>query len=228
MKKGGKKMQTVATAKPQARLRGEGLTEWLVISLVILALIAGWVLKVFIQGQTATFASEALSVRYPVDWLLGKDEETLFAVTDPDSLSTFKTTFSARVEALGEVEEKEYIFKVEGVDASVKPLGQVTGLNAAANRLIMRRNKELKEYNVLSARATTLMGLEALAIEYAYVDSPRAGWATGASLPVVVQAVDTVTVKGDQVYVFTYAADADILAQEKDTLTAILESVSLK
>jgi hypothetical protein len=222
--KGEKKMQTVATAKPQARLRREGLTEWLVISLVILALIAGWALKVSIQGQTATFASEALSARYPVDWLLGKDEEALFTVTDPDSLSTFKTTFSARLEPVGEMEEKEYVFKVEGVDASVKPLGQVTGLNAA----IMRRNKELKEYNILSTEETTLMGHEALAIEYAYVDSPRAGWATGASLPVVVQAVDTVTIKGDQVYVFTYAADANIFAQEKDTLVAILKSVSLK
>ena len=221
-------MQTVATAKPQARLRGEGLTEWLVIGLVILALIVGWVLKVSIQGQTATFASEILSVRYPVDWLLGKDEEALFTVTDPDSLSTFKTAFSARVEPLGETEEQEYVFKVEGVDASVKPLGQVTGLNTAANRLVMRRNKELKEYNVLSARATTLMGQEALAIEYAYVDSPRAGWATAPSLPVVVQAVDTVTVQGDQVYTFTYAADANIFAQEKDTLATILESISLK
>jgi hypothetical protein len=221
-------MQTIATAKPQARLRGEGLTEWLVIGLVILALIAGWVLKVSIQGQTATFASETLSVRYPVDWLLGKDEQALFTVRDPDSPSTFNTVFSARVEPLGEVEEQEYVFKVEGVDASVKPLGQVTGLNVTANRLVMRRNKELKEYNVLSARATTLMGQEALAIEYAYVDSPRAGWATSASLPVVVEAVDTITVKGDQVYVFTYAADANIFAQEKDTLSAILESVRLK
>jgi len=221
-------MQTVATAKPQARLRGEGLTEWLVIGLVILALIAGWILKVSIQGQTATFTSETLSVRYPVDWLLGKNEEALFTVKDPDSPSTFNTTFSARVEPLGEVEEQEYVFKVEGVDASVKPLGQVAGLNAAANRLVMRRNKELKEYNVLSARATTLMGQEALAIEYAYVASPRAGWATSASLPVVVQAVDTITVRGDQVYIFTYAADANIFAQEKDTLAAILESVSLK
>jgi hypothetical protein len=221
-------MQTVATAKPQARLRGEGLTEWLVIGLVILALIAGWVLKVSIQGQTATFASEALSVRYPVDWLLGKDEEALFTVRDPDSPSTFNTVFSARVEPMGEVEEQEYVFKVEGVDASVKPLGQVTGLNATANRLVMRRNRELKEYNVVAVRATTLMGQEALAIEYAYVDSPRAGWASAPSLPVVVQAVDSVTVKGDQVYIFTYAADANIFAQEKDTLAAILESVSLK
>ena len=87
-------MQTVATAKPQVRPRREGLTEWLVIGLVILALIAGWVLKVSIQGQTAPFASETLSVHYPVDWLLGKDEEALFTVTDPDSPSTFKTTFS--------------------------------------------------------------------------------------------------------------------------------------
>jgi len=226
--KGGKEMQTVETVKPQARLRGEGLTEWLVIGLVILALIAGWVLKESIQRQTAIFASETLSVRYPVDWLLGKDEEALFTVKDPDSPSTFKTTFSARVEPLGEAEEEEYVFKVEGVDASVKPLGQVTGLNAAANRIIMRKNKDLKEYNVLSARETILMGQEALAIEYAYVDSPRAGWATAPSLPVVVQAVDTVTVKGDQVYIFTYAADANIFAQEKDTLAAILESASLK
>ena len=221
-------MQTVATAKPQVRPRREGLTECLVIGLVILALIAGWVLKVSIQGQTAPFASETLSVHYPVDWLLGKDDDALFTVTDPDSLSSFKTTFSARVEPLGEVEEQEYVFKVEGVDASVKPLGEVTGLNAAANRLVMRKNKELKEYNVLSARATTLMGQETLAIEYAYVDSPRAGWATAPSLPVVVQAVDTITIKGNQVYVFTYAADANVFAQEKGTLAAILESVSLK
>jgi len=217
-------MQTVATAKPQARLRREGLTEWLVIGLVILALVAGWALKEFIQGQTATFASEALSVRYPVDWLLEKDEEALLTVRDPDSPSTFKTAFSVRVEPLEEPEEREYVFKVEGVDASVKPLGQVMGLNAA----IIRRNKELKEYNILSTKETTLMGQEALAIQYAYVDSPRAGWATGASLPVVVQAVDTVTIKGDQVYVLTYAADANIFAQEKDTLAAILESVRLK
>jgi hypothetical protein len=72
------------------------------------------------------------------------------------------------------------------------------------------------------------MGQEALAIEYAYVDSPKAGWATSASLPVVVQAVDTVAIRGDQVYIFTYAADADVFAQEKGTLITTLESVSLK
>jgi hypothetical protein len=221
-------MQTVTTAKSQARLRGEGLTEWLVIGLVILALIAGWVLKVLIQGQTATFASETLSVRYPVDWVLGKDEEALFTVTDPDSISTFKTTFSARVEPLEEVKEEEYVFKVEGVDASVKPLGQVSGLNAAANRIIMCKNRDLKEYNVLSTTPATLSGQNAIAIEYAYVDSPKAGWATAPSLPVVVQAVDTVTVKGDQVHIFTYAADANSFAQEKGTLAAIMESVRLK
>jgi hypothetical protein len=226
--KGRKEMQTVATAKSQARLRGQGLTEWFVIGLVILALIVGWVLKVSIQGQTATFASETLSVRYPVDWLLGKDEEALFTVKDPDSPSTFNTIFSAHVEPLEETEEEEYVFKVEGVDASVMPLGQVTGLNAAANRIVMGKNKDLKEYNVLSTTPTALSGQDAIAIEYAYVDSPRAGWATAPSLPVVVQAVDTVTVKGDQVYVFTYAADANIFAQEKGTLAAILESVNLK
>jgi hypothetical protein len=226
--KGREEMQTVATAKSQARLRGEGLTEWFVIGLVILALIAGWVLKVSIQGQTATFVSETLSARYPVDWLLGKDEEALFTVKDPDSPSTFNTIFSAHVEPLEETEEEEYVFKVEGVDASVMPLGQVTGLNAAANRIVMSKNKDLKEYNVLSTTPTTLSGQDAIAIEYAYVDSPRAGWATAPSLPVVVQAVDTVTVKGDQVYVFTYAADANIFAQEKGTLAAILESVNLK
>jgi hypothetical protein len=220
-------MQTVATAKSQARSRGKGLTEWLIISLVILALIAGWALKLSIQGQTATFASEALSARYPVDWILGKDDDTLFTVKAPDSPSTFNTTFSARVEPL-EVEEKEYVFKVEGADASVKPLGEVTSLDAVANRLVMRRNKELKEYNALSTRKTTLMGHLALAIEYAYVDSPRAGWATAPSLPVVVQAVDTIVVKDDQVYIFAYAADANVFAKEKDTLAAILESVSLK
>jgi hypothetical protein len=226
--KGRKEMQTVATAKSQARLRGEGLTEWFVIGLVILALIVGWVLKVSIQGQMATFASETLSVRYPVDWLLGKDEEALFTVKAPDSPSTFNTIFSARVEPLEETEEQEYVFKVEGVDASVMPLGQVTGLNAAANRIVMGKNKDLKEYNVLSTTPTTLSGQDAIAIEYAYVDSPRAGWATAPSLPVVVQAVDTVTVKGAQVYIFTYAADAHIFAQEKGTLAAILESVNLK
>jgi hypothetical protein len=94
-------------------------------------------------------------------------------------------------------------------------------------QLTEERGQELTAYRILKTGDTTVDDLEAAEISYAYVDDSSGGL-LHTSLPVVVQGVDILVIRGTNLYVFTFVAPATSFSQQTGTLDAILRSVQFK
>ena len=181
------------------------LDEFLVIALVIVALLLGWALKGWVQGQTVPFTSEAgvLSTQYPGNWLEQVDKETLISVSDVRGEGAFKTTFSVSARDMN----PDF------------PLTQ----NDLLVLLSVRRAEELTAYRVLGIDQGMVDGLEASKVDYAYVVEPAG--ALENSLPVVVEAADYVVIHEGMAYILTFASTADRFEEQEGVFDLILASV---
>jgi len=184
------------------------LDELLVIVLVIVALILGWALKSWVQGQTVSFTSDdgVVSLRYPADWLEQVNKGALLAVSDVRAEGVFKPAFSVAARELNP-------------DFPLTPRELVVTMS-------VQRAEELTGYRVLSVDPATVDGIEATTVSYAYVAEPAGSLQQ--TLPVVVEAVDWVVIHEDKAYVFTFAAESANFAQEERTFNSILASVELE
>ncbi len=177
-----------------------------VIALVALALIAGWGLKTWAESK-ATISADLdanLSLSYPALWATEMEKEKLLSIRDLQSEGTFKVSFSVAARELG--------------PAADKPVEDLI------RQLTEERGQELTAYRILKTDDTTVDDLEAAGISYAYVDDSSRGL-LHTSLPVVVQGVDILVIRGTNLYVFTFAAPATSFSQQTGTLDAILRSV---
>jgi hypothetical protein len=180
-----------------------------VIGWVILALMAGWGLKTWMEGQASIFTDldASLSLRYPASWTPQAEKGTLLSIRDLQSEGTFKTRFSVSVRALDPT-------AIKPVQDLIEPFTE-------------ERGQELTAYRVLETSDTEVDGLEAARISYAYVDEPTER-PFQTSMPVVVQGVDVLVTHGSNLYVFTFAAPATIFSQQAEILDAILHSVNVE
>jgi hypothetical protein len=180
-----------------------------VIGLFVLALIAGLGLKSWAQSR-ATLSADLdphLSLSYPAMWTEQMEKGTLLSIRDLRSEGTFKVAFSV---AARELEPPA----AGPVQDQVEPY-------------IQERGEGLTAFRILKIGETTVDGLAAVEISYAYVDDST--WSPlQASLPVVVQGVDTLVVRGTQLYVFSFAAPATSFSEQAETLDAILSSVQFE
>jgi hypothetical protein len=192
-----------ATATAKTNLGQHGLAEWIALALTAIALLAGWGLKSYVESRTVSTTAGGVSLSYPANWVRGGEGEDIITVFDPNSPSTVDTTFSV----------------------SAKPLPEGKGMDFLVSAHTLRRSQELAQFVALSTEPTTLAGEKAVAIHYGYAKTPQAGLAATAAMPVVVEALDTLVIRGDQFYVFTFAADAALYAQAGGTRRLLLDSV---
>jgi len=180
-----------------------------VIGLVALALIAGWGLKTWAEGKATISAhlDSNLSLSYPALWATEMEKEKLLSIRDLQSVGTFKVMFSVSVR--------------ESVSAANEPIEDLV------RQLTEERGQELTAYRILQTGDTTVDDLEAVEISYAYVDDSNRGLLR-TSLPVVVQGVDILVIRGTDLYIFTFAAPATSFSEQTGTLDAILRSVQFK
>jgi hypothetical protein len=131
------------------------------------------------------------------------DDGTLLSIANPVAAGAFRPTLKVYVRTL--------------------PQGQ--RLMDAATTWTLGRMSALREFHDLGTEEATINGQPALRVNYAYVADPPVGMGA-ASLPIVVQASDTVVVQGNQFFVFSSVSDA---SQDKDTaaLARVLTSVRL-
>jgi hypothetical protein len=185
-------------------LRG-WLNDLVVVVMVVVALILGWAVKAWVQGQTISFTSDdgALSLRYPADWLEQIDKDALLTVSDIQGEGTFKPTFSVTTRQMNP-------------DFPLTP-------NDVVVTLSLRKADELTAYRILSRDTGTVDGIQASKVTYAYVTEPTGALEQG--IPAVVQAVDWVVIHDGKAYVLTFAAAAENPAEEEGTFNAILASV---
>ena len=81
------------SAQRPVRARRDRWADWAVIGTLVLALLLGWAVMAFAEGQTSVYtdAESGVVLRYPKDWFLKADEDLIFQALDPDS-GAFKTT----------------------------------------------------------------------------------------------------------------------------------------
>jgi hypothetical protein len=181
------------------------LDELLVVALVIVALLLGWAIKGWVQGQMVTYTTDdgAVSLSYPDRWLEQSDKEALVAASDVRGAGAFKPSFSLRTREM----DPDY------------PLTE----NDLLVALSLERAENLTAYRAVSVEEGVVGGLEASKVTYAYVAEPVGG--LQASVPVVVQAVDWVVIHEGKAYILTFAAMADQFAEQDGVFSSILASV---
>ena len=156
--------------------------------LLMLALGATLLLRGQVQNQTTAFAPAdvPLTLAYPQSWsALEPIEGTLLAVEDPLTDSAFKTRF--------QIEARE-------LDPA-SPLD----LETLVNRRIEQRSQEQLGYQFLSSEPMNIGGVEAIAIEYAYVVQPI-DEPLRFSLPVVVRTREVLATIGTRSYLLLLSA----------------------
>jgi hypothetical protein len=201
-------METQTETRPipwETRLRYDAF----VIGSFILALLAGWALKSWVEGKATTFSDRdaALSLAYPASWAPQAVKGTLLSIRDLRSEGRFKSSFSVAVRELEAAGSAP-------VQDMVEPFTE-------------ERGEELTAYRVLEVRDMEVDGVPAVSISYAYIDEPSES-PFQTSLPVVVHGTDVLVSHGTRLYVFTFAAPATTFAQQAGTLDWILASVDLQ
>jgi len=198
-------MVGTASVRRVTALKG-WLDELLVVILVIVALLLGWAVKGWVEGQTGSFTSEdgSISLRYPARWLGQVDKNALLAVSDVRQQGVFKPTFSLSTREMN----PDF------------PLTQ----NDLLVTLSLAKAEELTAYRVLSVDPATVDGQTASTMTYAYVAEPAG--APQNAIPAVVQAVDCVVTHEGRAYVFTFATLAERFERDEAIFRSILGSVN--
>jgi hypothetical protein len=197
-------MEATTLVRRATPLKG-WLDDLLVVVLVIAALVVGWTIKGWVEGQTVTFTTEdgTLSLRYPDRWLEQVDKATLLTVSDIREAGVFKPTFSLTARELNPD------FPLTESDLVVT--------------LSIGKAEQLTAYRPLGVEQGLVGDLEASKVIYAYVFEPSGG--SQNVIPAVVEAVDYVVVYEGRAYIFTLAAPAEHFEEQEGTFGSILASV---
>jgi hypothetical protein len=155
---------------------------------VALALLLGWGVKVWAEGQKAasTNAAAGLTVYYPKGWLLREGADLAFAAVDPTS-GEFPTTYQVHV-------------------VPIAAAGQVTPtLSLLLNNASLDRAQEGAAYRLYDlVQGEDIGGQPAMEANYAYVAESSDLFTQ--RLPVVVEGLDVAIARGDQAYLFSLLA----------------------
>jgi len=173
------------------RTRRDRWADWLVVGLLALALLLGWAVMAYAQGQREIYTDDeaGLTVRYPQDWLLKADKKLAFQALDPGS-GGYKTTYQVRLSPVAASSEVTQTLAVVLNDAS---LARAQG--ATAFRLFdVEEGKPIADQPSMEASYV-------LVAESADLFSQR--------MPVVVQGLDIAVGRGETAYVFSLLAADD-------------------
>jgi hypothetical protein len=200
-------MESIRAEQKAIPLKG-WLAEAMVILVVAVALLLGWVLKSWVQGQTATFSSDegVLTLQYPARWLQHTEKDTLLTVSDVRAEGWFKPRFSVTTKDMN----PEYPLTATDVLVS----------------LSVQRAQKLTAYRILTTEEGTVDGLSASGLTYGYVSEPDQSLQLG--IPVVVEAVDWVVLREGKGYVFTFSAPAKDFPHLAGTLSSLMASVDFQ
>lgn len=201
-------MTTNSMALPRRARRSEE-PEWVVWLVVILLLVAGFFLKISIEGRTRTFNGSGVSISYPDGWVQLTGEGQLLYVADPFSSAQFPTGVTIRQ------------LPVEEVGRNLVTIGDVAAAWA------MRQGQDKQVYRVLNIEPAIINGQNAVRVEYAFVPQTAPGGQTN-TVPVVARAQDYLVQRGESLTVFTLAAAASVFEANADLWQSILDTVQIQ
>lgn len=192
------------------RARRDRYSDWAVLLVFVLALLLGWGVMAYVQGQRESYtdAATGLSVAYPRGWLLKGDGQLAFQASDPES-SGFRTTYQAKAWPI----------------SAEQPLTSTLG--AILNDASLGRAQQGTAYRLLSiAEGTVAHGEAAMEAEYVYVVEGSDLFVQ--QLPVVVRGLDVALPMGDRAFVFTLLASEDAYDRALAGFRKFVETATLK
>jgi hypothetical protein len=175
---------------------------------VIACLLIGWLIKVGIESRTISFhdPESGISLSYPAYWVTMPEENAVLAVFDPQTPSTFNTKLT--------LQSKDWSKELD--------IGNFIVQFSA------ERGRSLPLYRTISMNPITVNDLKAMKVEYAYAIDPIGVRAGVKSIPKIVRALDVIVPKGEEVFVFTCAAEEKEYEKSFPTFTSIIESIRIK
>jgi hypothetical protein len=188
--------------------------EWIVFALVAVALLAGWFLKMFIEGRTETFTDGNIAINYPAAWFrepMAAEQGLALKASDLHSASLYRPTLALQLTQA----------------APALPGTKEDRLTPTVTAWTFGNSQNLSNFRVLGTEHVNIAGQNAIRIDYTYVTEPIDSPYRRA-LPVVVEAVDYIIIAQDQAYVVTVAADAHDFEQAQDEFKTILDSLAFK
>jgi hypothetical protein len=177
-----------------------------VIGLYVFVFIAGLGLKTWVENEPITFTDRVtnLSLSYPSSWSPTREKGTLLSVRDLHGEGIFKAIFSVKVKELD--------------------LTEGTTIQDLIQPFTEERSQDLNYYRILKISDTEVDSLGGVTVTYGYVYDPVAS-SLQTYLPTIVRGVDTLVIRGNSLYIFSFAAPETSFSQYSGTLDSILQSV---
>jgi hypothetical protein len=192
---------TATTLPPKTNSTGQRLSDWAVIGITIVALLAGWLTKNSVESRSVPFTASGISAQTPQGWLITSAQgNEILHVTDPLS-NGFGTTYI-----------------IENI-----PVASNTTVDQVVSLLTLHRGQTLTAFRVLEQKQVTVFGRAAYEIGYVYVESnPNL---THNELPNIVRGLDYIFLNGDHAIVATYWADKTAFESDLGRFQRFLSSL---
>lgn len=142
-----------------------------------------------------------ISARYPINWLIDESEDYVFRVRDL-ARAGFNTT----------------------IQVATRPVSPLTSTRNVLDDLNLNRAQTLAAYEVLAEEAYTLPDeVAATAMTYTFVDTQDNPFLQG--IPVVVQGVDILTIRGGQALIITFLAEASMFERIRPVFGTFIDNL---
>lgn len=168
--------------------------------ITVVALLLGWGLKIYVEGQTRPVSVMGITAQVPAGWIVRENEPVTgaassddpFQIEHPDSATSPNLVFTVWNPLHP---ERHY-------SVSLYPGGEETTFPATAAIRTLNRGTTLKLYRVLEETPILVNGRDGYKVTFAYVDPGGAG-----EVPAVIQGVDYYFAQGKQTLVVTLEID---------------------
>jgi len=207
-------MTTINAAFEQTRRQASTLTT----AITLIALLLGWGLKTFVEGQTRLVTVQEITAQVPAGWVIRENDvaaplsDDPFQIAHPDSTQSPNLVFTAWNPLHP---ERHY-------SVSVYPGGTETTLPATASVRTLNRGTQLKLYRVLDETPILVNGMDGYKVNFAYVDPGDVG-----KVPTVIQGIDYYFAHGDQTLVITLEIDNGNPNDQLSDFLKFVESVEM-
>ncbi len=195
-----------AATRPRSWFWSGEEPEWIVVTVVIVALVLGWALMTVVTSQTMDVVLDDLLVRYPVDWI----QDGQMAAEEGYELYAAGLSASQPRLAVGVLTELD-----PAAPVSLSELVARRGFSQAAT-------KEM--YRVLASERAIIGGKVGVAVTYGYVKDVASA-SHLSSLPVVMEGVDYLMPYKGKVHLISLEVAASDFEAHRRTFERILRSV---
>jgi hypothetical protein len=173
------------------RTRRDRWADWAVVGVLVVALLLGWAVMAFAEGQKSTYADAdtGVTVSYPKNWFQRADEKLVFQVLDPDS-GLFKTTYQIRAWP---------------IDTSAPLTPTLSSVLNGASLVRAQQGTAYRMFDIVEGKEKD--GQPTMEATYVYVVESTDLFSQ--RMPVVIMGLDIAVASGDKAYVFSLLAEKD-------------------